>query len=51
VPIASRARRLTNTAIGAIQSDEPEQVPEEPFSAQQRALNRFVDRVQPELRR
>jgi hypothetical protein len=49
--IASRARRLTNTATGAIQGDESEQVPDEPFFAQQRALDRFVDRVQPELRR
>ena len=49
--ISSRARKLTNAAIRAIQAERRNQVPTEPFFAQQKVLDRFVRQVQPELRR
>ena len=49
--ISSRARKLTNAAVEAIQARRRERVPPQPFFAQQRALDRFVRHVQSELRR
>ena len=48
--IAGRARALTNASIRRLQTGRRDLVPNDPFFAQQQALDRFVDLVRPELR-
>jgi hypothetical protein len=39
------------SSISALQASRSDQVPSGPFFAQQTAINRFVEHVQPELRK
>ncbi len=49
--IAARTRRLTNADLNRPRSDSVGQLSQASFAAQQRALDEFIKRVQPELRR